>query len=58
MHFHGIPTQEVALKAHRHRHTFPPPGQASVWQQTLSRRQFTRTAAGTALVGATLGAGV
>jgi hypothetical protein len=58
MHFHGIPTQDVALKAHRHRHTSPPPGQASVWQQPLSRRQFTRTAAGTAVVGATLGAGV
>jgi hypothetical protein len=58
MHFHGIPTQEGALKAHRHRHTSPPPGQASVWQQPLSRRQFTRTAAGTAVVGATLGAGV
>jgi len=57
MHFHGIPMQEVALKVHRHRHTSPPLGQASVWQQTLSRRQFTRTAAGTAVMGATLGAG-
>jgi hypothetical protein len=58
MHFHGILSQEDTLKVHRQRHTHPHLGHASVWPRALSRRQFTTTAAGAAVVGATLGTGL
>ena len=57
MHFHGIPLQEGAGTIARHQHPHPPPGRAPHGPRVLSRRQFAATAAGTALVGATLGAG-
>jgi len=56
MNFRDIHMWESNVKArpHRHRHT----GHAPFWQQTMSRRAFARTAAGTAVAGATLGSGL
>ena len=54
MNFREIPMWESIIKTSAHRHT----GHAPFWQQTMSRRHFARTAAGTAVVGATLGSGL
>ena len=54
MNFRDIPMWESIIKTSAHRHT----GHAPFWQQTMSRRHFARTAAGTAVVGATLGSGL
>ena len=45
---------QASALPHDHKHT----GHAPVWQRTMSRRQFARTAAGTATLGAALGAGL
>ena len=58
MNFHGIPLWASAIKAGTHRHAPHHPDHASCWQRPLSRQQFARTAAGAAVVGATLGSGV
>jgi hypothetical protein len=58
MNLHGIPRWVSASNARAHRHDHRHTGQTHFWQRPLSRRQFARTAAGTAVVGATLGAGV
>jgi hypothetical protein len=54
MNFRGIPMWASVVKNNAHRHT----GHAHSWQHTLSRRQFTRTAAGAALASAALGSGL
>ena len=54
MNFRDIAMWESIVKANPHRHT----RHAPFWQQTMSRRAFARTAAGTAVVGATLGSGL
>ena len=54
MNFGEIPMWDSIIKTSAHRHT----GHAPFWQQTMSRRHFARTAAGTAVVGATLGSGL
>jgi hypothetical protein len=54
MNFRDIPMWDSIIKAGAHRDT----GHAPFWQQTMSRRNFARTAAGTAVVGATLGSGL
>src|SRR5262245_41552732 len=54
MNFRDIQMWEAIVKARPHRHT----GHAPFWQQPMSRRAFARTAAGTAIVGATLGSGL
>jgi hypothetical protein len=54
MNFRDIPIWESIIKARAHRHT----SHAHFWQHAMSRRQFARTAAGTAVVGATLGSGL
>lgn len=54
MKFRDIAMWESIVKANPHRHT----RHAPFWQQTVSRRAFARTAAGTAVVGATLGSGL
>ena len=47
---------ELASKASALRHDHNRTGHAHFWQRAMSRRQFARTAAGTATVGAALGA--
>ena len=58
MNFRGIPMQGFALKANAHRQDPHHTGHAHFWQHAMSRRQFARTVAGTAVVGATLGSGL
>jgi hypothetical protein len=58
MHFHGIPTERSTMTASAHRQDHSHRGHAPRWRGALSRRQFAATAAGAAVVGATLGAGV
>jgi hypothetical protein len=57
MNLRDIPMWESAIKARPHRHDHGHTGHAHVWQHAMSRRQFTRTVAGAAAVGAALGAG-
>ena len=56
MNIRDIPNSVVAIKAGVHRHNHSHPRHAHVWQHAMSRRQFIRTAAITAGVGAALGA--
>ena len=58
MHFHGIPTERGTMTAYAHPQDHSHRGHAPRWRGALSRRQFTATAAGAVVVGATLGAGV
>ena len=58
MNFRDIPMWESAIKARAHRHDHSHTGHAHFWQRAMSRRQFARTVAGTAVVGAALGAGL
>jgi hypothetical protein len=58
MHFHGIPTERGTMTAYAHRQDHSHRGHAPRWRGALSRRQFAAMAAGAAVVGATLGAGV
>jgi hypothetical protein len=54
----GIPTEELARKARADRHDPSDPGDIALGRRALSRRQFARTAAGAAVVGAALGSGL
>jgi len=58
MNLRDIPMWESAIKARAHRHDHNHTGHAHCWQRAMSRRQFARTAAGIAMVGATLGSGL
>jgi len=58
MNIRAIATGEVTMKARAHRHDHRHPGHTHDWPDAMSRRQFIRTAAGTAAVGAALGAGL
>jgi len=58
MNFHDMPQWESALKTRAYHHDYSHPGHAHFWQHAMSRRQFARTVAGTAVVGATLAAGL
>jgi hypothetical protein len=57
MNLRDMPMWESAIKARAHRHDHNHTGHAHCWQRAMSRRQFARTAAGIAMVGATLGSG-
>lgn len=58
MNIRDIPKREFAIKAGVHRHDHSYIGHAHVCQRAISRRQFIRTAASAAGVGAALGSGV
>jgi hypothetical protein len=58
MNFRDIPSWEFVSKAVAHRHNHGHSGQAHFGQRVMSRRQFTRTAAGAAAFGAALGSGL
>jgi hypothetical protein len=58
MNIRDIPKWEFTIKARAHRHDYSHTRHAHVWHHAVSRRQFIRTVAGTAAVGAALGAGV
>jgi hypothetical protein len=58
MNIRDIPKTEFAIKAGVHRHDHSHTGHAHIWQRAMSRRQFIRTAASAAGIGAALGAGV
>src|SRR3989442_12434014 len=58
MNFRDIPMWESAIKARAHRHDHSHTGHSHFWQRAMSRRQFARTAAGAAVVGATLASGL
>jgi hypothetical protein len=58
MNINVIPKEEFARKADDYRHGHVPAGQAHPGRRAMSRRQFARTAAGAAVVGATLGSGL
>jgi hypothetical protein len=58
MNFRDIPMWESAIKARAHHHDHSRTGHTHFWQRAMSRRQFARTMAGTAVVGATLASGL
>jgi hypothetical protein len=58
MNFRDIPMWESAIKARARRHDHSHTGHTHFWQHAMSRRQFARTVAGTAVVGATLASGL
>jgi len=58
MNFRDIPPWEFVRKAGAHRHDHGHTGHAHFRQHAMSRRQFTRTAAGAAAFGAVLGSGL
>jgi hypothetical protein len=58
MNMRDIPTWEFISKANAHRHAHSHTDHAHFWQRAMSRWQFARAVAGTAVVGATLGAGL
>jgi hypothetical protein len=58
MNFRDIPPWEFISKTGAHRHDHGHTGHAHFWQRAMSRRQFTRTAAGAAAFGAVLGSGL
>jgi hypothetical protein len=58
MNLRDIPMWESAIKARTHRHDHSHTGHTHCWQHAMSRRQFARTAAGAAAVGAALGSGL
>ena len=58
MNIRDIPKTEFTIKAGVHRHDHSHAGHAHIWRHAVSRRQFIRTAAGAAGIGAALGAGV
>ncbi len=58
MNFRDIPMWASTIKARAHHHDHSRTGHTHFWQHAMSRRQFARTAAGTAVVGATLGSGL
>ena len=57
MNFRDIPPWEFVSKAVAHRHNHGHSGHTHFWQRAMSRRQFTRTAACAAALGASLGSG-
>ena len=58
MNFRDIPMWESAIKAEARYHDHSRTGHTHIWQHAMSRRQFARTVAGTAVVGATLASGL
>jgi hypothetical protein len=58
MNMRDIAIWGLASQAGTHHHDHNQSGPAPFWQRTLPRRQFARTVAGTAVVGATLGSGL
>jgi hypothetical protein len=58
MNLRDIPMWESAIKARTHRHDHSHTGHTPCWQHAMSRRQFARTVAGAAAVGAALGSGL
>jgi len=54
MNFRDIPMWESAIKAGARYHDHSRTSHTHFWQHAMSRRQFARTVAGTAVVGATL----
>src|SRR5437667_6187974 len=58
MNMRDIRTWEFTSKANAHRHDHSHTDHAHFWQRAMSRRQFARAVAGTAVVGAGLGAGL
>lgn len=58
MNIRDILQWESAIKAQAHRHDYSHRRHARVWDHAMSRRQFIRTTAGAAALGAALGAGV
>jgi len=58
MNFRDIPPWELVSKTGAHRHNHGHSDHAHFWQRAMSRRQFTRTAAGAAAFGAALGSGL
>ena len=58
MNIRDIPKTEFAIKAGVHRHDHSHTGHAHIWRHAMLRRQFIRTAAGAAGLGAVLGAAV
>jgi hypothetical protein len=58
MSIRDIPTWKSASKPNAHHHSHRHSGHAHVWHDAMSRRQFIRTAAGTAALGTALGSGV
>jgi hypothetical protein len=58
MNFRDIPSWEFVSKIFSHGHNHGHSGHAHLWQRAMSRRQFTRTAAGAAAFGAALGSGL
>jgi hypothetical protein len=58
MNLRDIPTTAFAINPDVHRHEHTHAGHTHIWRQAVSRRQFIRTAAGAAGIGAVLGAGV
>jgi hypothetical protein len=58
MNIRDIPKTEFAIKAGVHHHDHSHTGHAHIWRHAMLRRQFIRTAAGAAGLGAVLGAAV
>jgi hypothetical protein len=58
MKIRDIPKTEFAIKAGVHHHDHSHAGHVHTWPHAVSRRQFIRTAADAAGIGAVLGAGV
>jgi hypothetical protein len=58
MNIRAVSKTEFVIKAGVHRHDHSHTGHAHIWQRAMSRRQFIRTAAGAAGVGAAVGSGV
>ena len=58
MNIRDIPTAGFATQAGIRHHDHSHPCHAHFWQRAMSRRQFARTAAGAAVIGATFGSGL